>query len=122
MSGGRPRLRVTFFGDEPTFGAAMLRDEVAGLRPTCVDLRPTLTLEQLRDAVRATDPDVVVVLGPRWPPGEVFDHLPALVLAAGRPEGQPHWADRVISGGVWREAPLPVDDRLFAPARLSSAR
>ncbi|MDX6722341.1 MAG: hypothetical protein QOD73_745 [Solirubrobacteraceae bacterium] len=117
-------LRVAFVGQRAIFEECALHAPAGGLLPTFVDFREGADARELQAALRAAAPHAVVVFAPEVvPPGAFADlRAPILgVLADHRPPPTAAEYDRILSpdpragDAVWRCAPLPVDDRMYAP-------
>jgi hypothetical protein len=139
---GEP-LRVAFVGPRLSFDACALHAPAGGLAPAFVDFRADSDPLELRAALRAAAPHVVVAFGPQTVPEGLLSDLPAAALGfLTRPiprwEGAPPppapaegelgrtdaaGFDRLVAldplvaeaPSVWRSVPLPVDDRMYAP-------
>ena len=105
---GRP-VRVAFVGSAELLRAATRVGDGSRIRPVEV---PTDGGADVRDAVERAHPHAVVVLHEP----AVVSGIDAPVLAYGT---EAVGADRVVgppgTAGLWRSAPLPVSDDLFAP-------
>ena len=73
-------MRVAFVGQRTYFEACALHAPAAGLEPVFVDHRGGRDAAPMVAAVRAAEPDVVVVFRPEIVPSGAFDGLPALTL------------------------------------------
>jgi hypothetical protein len=137
-------VRVAFMGPRAAFDAHVLQHTAHGVAPAFVDFRAGGDAGELRAALQAAAPHVVVVLGADITPAGVLAEVPAATLGvvtqtvprtAGGPNGDleatPAPAlgpigdyDRVLAcdpavaglegEAVWRSAPLPVDDRIYS--------
>jgi hypothetical protein len=123
---------VTFVGQRASFAGCALEDPAEGVEPAFVDLRPGVPADSLRSAVAATAPDAVVAFRPELVPAGAFDGLDAVVIGwltePVPPPGRLDGFDRILASGllaattagevlpVWRSIPLPVSDRVYAPA------
>ena len=117
-------LRVAFVGSYRDFDACVLHAHAGGLEPTFIDHRRDGDLRELRAALSAVSPHVVVVLDAQTVPAALLEELRAATLGilAGE-RGDVGGYDRLASPGptdapdLWRAFPLPVDDRMYAAVR-----
>jgi hypothetical protein len=116
-------LRVAFVGSRPEFDACVLHAPAGGLAPTFIDHRREGDLRELRAALAAAAPHVVVVFDAAGVPAGLMDGLRATTLGVvdGHERRLVSRYDRLVSSTaadaleVWRTFPLPVDDRIYAP-------
>jgi hypothetical protein len=104
---------VTFAGPAPRLAAHALHTRAGGLEPHFTDVRAGTEPSAVRAAILRHDPHVVVALDVD---PEALAGLPVATLTLGAAGG-----DRVLGRPgdttAWRARPLPVDDRLYAPAK-----
>jgi hypothetical protein len=117
-------LRIAFLGPASTTSAHALHDPAGGVLPRFIDVRAGTDARRIRSALSDAAPHVVVALAPDALPAGSLSALRAATLAVASPDGpEPEGFDRVLRtpgpGGAaaWRSRPVPVDDRLYAPAR-----
>ena len=119
-------LRVAFVGPRPDFDACVPHAPVAGIVPSFVDWRDGDDRRELRAALAAAAPHVVVALDAPHLPADTLDDLGAasLGIVAAPSSGGVAGYDRLVSTtatptpDIWRSFPLPVDDRVYAPVRM----
>ena len=75
-----PPLRLAFVGQTTYFASCSLQEPAAGILPFFVDFRAGADADRMLDAVRALDPDVVVVFRPEIIPAGAFAELAALTI------------------------------------------
>lgn len=118
---GEP-LRVAFVGAQPESDACVPHAPAGGIAPSFVDARAEADASELRAALVAAAPHVVVALDAARVPAEAFDDLGAAALGIGDGAAPGHY-DRIAStsgtgaADAWRSFALPVDDRLYAAVR-----
>jgi hypothetical protein len=121
-------VRVAFAGPAATFSAHVLHSAVPGVLPQFLDVRAGADPRAVRALLADAAPHVVIALAPQLLPPAALEGLRAAVLAVVAPDApapDPGTVDRILrtpgpgDGARWRERPLPVDDRLFAPVRPS---
>lgn len=137
-------VRVAFVGPRASFDAHVLHRPTAGLAPAFVDFGVGADAGELRAALQAAAPHVVVVLGADILPAGLLADVPAATLGVvtqtvGGSNGEPDAPlapplgpiadyDRILAcdpaviqsvhgEAVWRSAPLPVDDRMYSAVR-----
>jgi hypothetical protein len=124
----RAPLRVAFVGQRAVHDECALHAPAGGLAPSFVDFREGDDPRELRAALRAAAPHAVIVFAPDVVPAGALADLRAAVLgvlADGRLPRAAEEYDRLIAcdaragDALWRCAPLPVDDRLYAPPRAA---
>jgi hypothetical protein len=73
-------VRLAFVGQHAYFGYIALEEPVAGIEPRFFDLRPNESGAELRAALDAYEPDVVIAFRPEFVPRGLFDGLRAITL------------------------------------------
>jgi hypothetical protein len=73
-------VRLAFVGQQAYFGYIALEQPAGGLEPRFFELRPNETGDELRAALDAYDPDVVIAFRPEFVPHGLFEGLRALTL------------------------------------------
>jgi len=84
-------VRLAFVGQQAYFGYIALEQPAGGLEPRFFELRPNASGAELRAALDAYDPDVVIAFRPEFVPHGLFEGLRAITLG-------------------WLTEPLPRDD------------
>ncbi len=119
-------LRVAFVGPAVTLDLCVPHDPVPGIVPAVIDSHPSEGPQELRMALAAAAPHVVVAFGPQSIPGPLLRAVDAVTLGVAHDAAAVAGAtgyDRLLAlpGGaadataVWRSRPLPVADAFFAP-------
>jgi hypothetical protein len=119
-------LRVAFVGSRPDVDCCVPHAPSGGVAPTFVDHRRDGDHRELRAALAAAAPHVVVVLDAASVPAALLASVGAATLGVVAGAKVPSESyDRLVSpladatADVWRSFPLPVDDRIYAPVRSS---
>jgi hypothetical protein len=73
-------VRLAFVGQQAYFGYIALEDPAKGLEPRFFELRPNESGAELRAALDAYDPDVVIAFRPEFVPHRLFEGLRAATL------------------------------------------
>jgi hypothetical protein len=73
-------VRLAFVGQQAYFGYIALEDLAKGLEPRFFELRPNESGAELRAALDAYDPDVVIAFRPEFVPYGLFEGLRAATL------------------------------------------
>jgi hypothetical protein len=122
-------LRVAFLGHTATYGAHALHTPAGGLDPSFVDVRDGDDPAELRAALSAVSPHVVVSFAPDRALADVLAGSRAALLAVVSAQDEaPAGFDRVLrtpgpgAEHAWRSRPLPVDDRLYAEVHPMDTR
>ena len=132
---GRP-LRLAFVGAGTDFAACLPGTERRDVQPAVLELPAGGDAGALRRDLAALRPHVVVVFGPEALPPGALAGVPAATLGVltGGGASLEHvdaaGFDRLLAldpslgeaAPVWRSAPLPVSDRLFAPVAPITGR
>jgi hypothetical protein len=119
-------LRVAFVGPPVTLQLCVPQGPVPGIVPALIDSRPSEDPQELRTALAAAAPHVVVAFGPHSIPGALLRAIDAVTLGVAPDAAAVAGAtgyDRVLAlpgaaaedAAVWRSRPLPVADAFFAP-------
>lgn len=91
----RQTLRVAFVGQSVYFRQCALERSSAGVEPVFIDFRADAAPTPLLNALRETDPDVVLVFRPEIVPAQLFERLRAVTIGyltepLPRPSGSDH--------------------------------
>jgi hypothetical protein len=73
-------VRLAFVGQQAYFGYIALEQPAGDLEPRFFELRPNADGTELRAALDAYDPHVVIAFRPELVPHGLFDGLPAITL------------------------------------------
>lgn len=73
-------LRLAFLGQRVYFGYTAMQEPADGVEPVFVDLRTEMTAAEVRAALHAAQPDVVVAFRPEYVPHGTFDGLDAVTV------------------------------------------
>ncbi len=73
-------MRLAFVGQHAYFGYIALEQPAGGLEPRFFELRPDDSGHELRSALEAHDPDVVIAFRPELVPNALFERLRALTV------------------------------------------
>lgn len=73
-------MRLAFVGQQAYFGYIALEQPAKGLEPRFFELRPNAAGDDLRAALDAYDPDVVIAFRPEFVPHGLFEGLRAITV------------------------------------------